>query len=136
MVVLDRRIALALVALAAATAGWPIYLVTVTVALSYGVLVLALATKPIGAAFFRDVDLSYGMLLYGWPLTQFIVAHEPFAPVGSIATLALLATAGMAVLSWRLVEQPAIRFGRFLTAGYDRRADVALRSAQAFRTRP
>lgn len=55
-----------------------------------------------------DMDLSYGLYLYAWPATQ---AWHMAAPEISIALLALLGTAtgvAFAVLSWCLIERPAI----------------------------
>ncbi|MBT0770795.1 acyltransferase [Kineosporia sp. J2-2] len=54
-------------------------------------------------------DLSYGMYVWHWPIAQILVAlglarftHVPFV----LLTLAL--TAGVAVVSWRFVEKPAL----------------------------
>ncbi|GLY32913.1 acyltransferase [Kineosporia sp. NBRC 101731] len=56
-------------------------------------------------------DLSYGMYVWHWPIAQLLVGfgvrqytHVPFV----LLTVAL--AAGMAALSWNLVEKPAMRF--------------------------
>ena len=58
----------------------------------------------------RKVDLSYGVYLYGWPVTQVLVyaTHNSLRPEALfIATLAIAAP--LALASWMLIEQPALR---------------------------
>jgi peptidoglycan/LPS O-acetylase OafA/YrhL len=55
------------------------------------------------------IDLSYGIYLYGWPVTSFLIWYFH----GSInrwflIVASLLITAGLASLSWTLVEKPAL----------------------------
>jgi len=57
----------------------------------------------------RSTDLSYGVYLYAFPIQQLIVSQA----VGSISAIALTllalpCTYGMAWLSWRFVEAPAL----------------------------
>lgn len=58
----------------------------------------------------RDVDYSYGLFLYGFPVQQSLAALfpdiVPLAMLPASATIALL----LAMLSWHLVERPALRF--------------------------
>ncbi|MCY7355593.1 MAG: acyltransferase [Lysobacter sp.] len=58
----------------------------------------------------RSVDYSYGLFLYGFPVQQSLAALfpdiVPLAMLPSSAAIALL----LAMLSWHLVEQPALRF--------------------------
>lgn len=76
-----------------------------------GYVGLMLATVPMGAArtFTNRNDLSYGLYIYGWPVTQTLVWGIPeLGPVS--AALASLGLAGMlAWLSWSWVEQPSLR---------------------------
>ncbi|MDZ5699459.1 acyltransferase [Chelativorans sp. M5D2P16] len=71
----------------------------------------------IGAADFKAFgwfntrsDISYGVYLYGWPVTQVIRAMVGDGLSGyEMAALALPVTALIAYLSWHLVEKPALR---------------------------
>ncbi|MDP9127330.1 MAG: acyltransferase [Pseudomonadota bacterium] len=58
----------------------------------------------------RMGDCSYGLYLWGFPVEQLIIHW--FAPL-SVAELFMLAvplTLAMAILSWHLIEMPALRF--------------------------
>lgn len=75
-------------------------------------LIIAVATSrvQIGGAT-RFGDLSYGLYLYGWPVEQALLyGLGTRATAWRIFSIALPLTAGMAVLSWRLVEAPALRW--------------------------
>lgn len=63
----------------------------------------------------RIGDYSYGTYLFAFPIQQ-IVAHF-FAPMGPtrMFVIALPITLGVAILSWHLVEQPALRLKGRLT---------------------
>jgi len=55
-------------------------------------------------------DLSYGTYLWAFPLTQLgLLALGPSTPLAVLLTITLAASLGMAVLSWHLVERPAMR---------------------------
>ena len=61
----------------------------------------------------RRHDISYGVYIYAFPVQQLLVyagAHR----LGLVGydVLAALATAAVAVVSWRLVERPALRWAR------------------------
>jgi peptidoglycan/LPS O-acetylase OafA/YrhL len=74
---------------------------------------LWLATVLPSPAVARRHDISYGVYIYAFPIQQLLVyagAHR----LGLVAydLLAALATAALAVISWRLVERPALRWAR------------------------
>jgi peptidoglycan/LPS O-acetylase OafA/YrhL len=74
---------------------------------------LWLATVVPSPAVARRHDISYGVYIYAFPIQQLLVyagAHR----LGLVAydVLAALATAALAVVSWRLVERPALRWAR------------------------
>ena len=76
-----------------------------------GYLVLWLGlSRPVAQTALRSIgDLSYGIYIWGWPVQQLV---ETIAPSGAWAfNLALSApmTIGLAWLSWRYVESPALR---------------------------
>lgn len=74
-------------------------------ALVYGTLFIAYVPRlpPI-----RHTDLSYGLYLYGWPSQQVVVALVPQADALGNTALATLLALGLAWLSWRWVERPAL----------------------------
>ncbi|KPD10815.1 acyltransferase [Phaeobacter sp. 11ANDIMAR09] len=51
-------------------------------------------------------DYSYGLYIYGWPVTQFAIHLLPGTGPVALAILSLAATFPFAVLSWHLVEAP------------------------------
>ncbi len=75
-----------------------------------GYLALLVAQMPFGALkeFTDEIDLSYGVYIYGWVIQQIVIALSP----GISAQTALLFVAPMvlavATLSWFLVEKPAL----------------------------
>jgi len=77
-------------------------------ALGLAALVLAFRTTVVQL----PGDLSYGVYLYGWPVTQAIMAVlQPESP-WTTAWIACLSVLPLAVASWVLVERPSLRFGR------------------------
>jgi peptidoglycan/LPS O-acetylase OafA/YrhL len=61
--------------------------------------------------FSSETDLSYGIYLYGWPVTQLIRAAVGDGLSGyELTALALPATGLVAYLSWHLIEKPALAF--------------------------
>ncbi|MEP6650682.1 MAG: acyltransferase [Lapillicoccus sp.] len=76
-------------------------------------VLLWLSTVVPAPAVSRRHDISYGVYIYAFPLQQLLVyagAHR----LGLVAydVLAALATAVVAVVSWRLVERPALHWAR------------------------
>lgn len=74
-------------------------------------------------------DPSYGIYLWGWPLQQVMVSVLPgITPMPNFLASALAASV-MGVLSWRVIEQPALRLkgrvGRFLDRAKARWTDFA-----------
>lgn len=86
--------------IALAPLGWPF----AVAALGHGLLVLAfrLRLPPLRA------DVSFGLYIYGWPVAQHLAHHMPGLSAPDLAVLSLIATLPLAVLSWYLVERPAI----------------------------
>ena len=113
---LDRRWVrnrkLALAALIGLIASAPLHLFILLFPLFGAYLVLYLAFEPslpvIAAA--RFGDLSYGLYIYGWPVEQALLyATEGRLAWWQLFPAALVVTAGIAFLSWHLVEQPCLR---------------------------
>lgn len=110
-------IAAALVAALALTfhtaAGPYVYVI----ALPYLVIYLAYAPIPLISRFGKYGDFSYGMYIYAFPfqqLTVYLLGHE--IGVFWLTVISLAPTLVLAVLSWHLIEAPAMtlkkRFSR------------------------
>lgn len=74
--------------------------------------------RPIGIPF---GDLSYGVYLFHFPATQVLYAIFPreLIPWPAFAALCLVASALLAMVSWRIVEQPLLKRKRVILAGFD-----------------
>jgi peptidoglycan/LPS O-acetylase OafA/YrhL len=81
----------------------------------YAVFWLALGFYcPPLARFTDETDLSYGIYLYGWPISQTIIWFFPTVSRWSLCALTLLMTSCVAFLSWRFVEKPALKWKKLL----------------------
>lgn len=101
-------IAAALILLAAALRGTPVYELAVLIALAYATFVLAWRIGGVVRLYNRIGDYSYGTYLYAFPLQQLAMyGFAPMTPEQNVAW-ALPATLACAVLSWHLVEKPAL----------------------------
>ena len=78
-------------------------------ALSYGIFVVGFLPGRWLRLYNRLGDYSYGVYIYAFPVQQLMAHHGITTPYGNIATAALV-TLPLAVLSWHLVEAPALRF--------------------------
>ncbi|HKX09671.1 MAG TPA: acyltransferase [Stellaceae bacterium] len=56
----------------------------------------------------RFGDLSYGLYIYGWPVQQTILYLHPGLSWWALFPVSMLATAGVAFVSWHLVEKRAL----------------------------
>ena len=57
----------------------------------------------------RFGDFSYGVYLYAWPVQQMLLLYfEPSMNVWNLFSLATLISVFLAVLSWNIVEKPAL----------------------------
>ena len=107
---LNRAVAAGLLALLAVMPAMAVVTeLLLIVALPYAVLAFGTATAPFGGALTRGGDYSYGLYLYAFPIQQALVAAGvPGGALGNFALAALLA-GGCAILSWHLIERPALR---------------------------
>ncbi len=91
--------------------GW-VFLTTV-LAFGYGVLVLAFRTPAGLRRLTAPGDVSYGVYVYAFPVQQSIAAlWGPGLTPGVMFVIALPITYLLALLSWRIVERPALRLKR------------------------
>jgi peptidoglycan/LPS O-acetylase OafA/YrhL len=56
----------------------------------------------------RFGDLSYGLYIYGWPVEQTVSYLRPGASWWELFLISMAATAGVAFLSWHLIEKRAM----------------------------
>ncbi|MCB2108297.1 MAG: acyltransferase [Rhodobacteraceae bacterium] len=106
----NKYLALGCVALLVVFAWKEYRLVAMYIALPYLVIYAALA-RGIHARLGETIgDLSYGTYLFAFPVQQAIVAaHDGALGPGRLLLFALPLVLGLAFLSWRFVEQPALR---------------------------
>lgn len=80
-------------------------------AISLGYVALWLATKTFG--YMRDfsnrMDLSYGVYIFAGPIQQLMIERAPEVSPEIHALAALTIVLPLAVLSWLLIEHPALR---------------------------
>ena len=119
-VVVDGRAALAALALGFVLPSWTHLLYPAFV---YGVLALA------GTPWLRGLkprhDLSYGVYIYGVAVQQAVVSVTGIRPIPVNFLLSAPLALGLAFLSWRFVEAPAIGFGRRLIRRVEGRSEAA-----------
>jgi len=90
----------------------PLYHPAVVLALSYGVFLVAYLPKGRVLRYNAVGDFSYGVYIYAWPVQQAVVqGFGPMAPLENIAIAAPI-TLGLAILSWKLIEKPALALVR------------------------
>ena len=79
-------------------------------ALFIGYALLWVSTLSIGSlrAYANANDYSYGVYIYGYPVTQAILSYWPNINVFSLFTMTLGITMLLAFVSWELVERPAL----------------------------
>ena len=78
--------------------GWPF----AAVAVGQAALLIAFRAPPIRLRH----DLSFGVYVYGWPVAQFILHQSPGLTAPLLAVASLAATLPLALMSWRMIEQP------------------------------
>jgi len=79
--------------------------------IAYPLIWLGAATFNPLPTFYNGTDISYGVYLYGWPITQ-LIRHfvGPDLSGYELAALSIPATVIVGWLSWLVVEKPALRF--------------------------
>ena len=96
--------------------GWST--ATVVLLLSTTVLVFAFRTPPSLRRLTAPGDVSYGIYVYAFPVQQSVAAlWGPDLKPGVMFVIALPVTYALALLSWRLIERPALRRKRYGVAG-------------------
>lgn len=96
-----------LAVLAWVTHATPLYPFVFALALTAFVFAFGYASPWLGCL--RFGDYSYGLYLWGFPMQQWVAHLAPQLPPAGNALLALPPAMLLAVLSWHLVERPALR---------------------------
>ena len=104
---------LALVGGLAAALAWPtpIFAPLFTLAVSYAVFVLGYAQISWATAYNKLGDYSYGTYIYAFPIQQGVAWSGISAPFWNMA-ISIPLTLICAILSWHLVEAPALKWKR------------------------
>nr|WP_246736320.1 acyltransferase [Enterovirga sp. DB1703] len=92
-------------------------------ATGYGAIMLASLPGGWARDFANQHDLSYGIYIYGWPVTQALVWFRPGITSLAAAALSLLLAAVLAWASWTLVERPSLDLKKRLSRASWRRSE-------------
>lgn len=106
---LNMGIWLVLAALAFLTRGDVLFPFARSCCFAYAVILVALHPGFRLPAIDRWGDISYGVYIYAFPLQQWVAYTFPgITPMGMLAVV-LPITVLLAIVSWRFIEQPALR---------------------------
>ncbi|SPJ23495.1 acyltransferase family protein [Palleronia abyssalis] len=109
-VVLDLRIVIAVFGATMLLRGTGVFTTLFPAALAYGVMVVGFLPRR-GRAWQKPGDYSYGIYIYAFPIQQLGASLGYTTPMANIA-FALPLTFVCAILSWHLVERPALSLKR------------------------
>lgn len=85
---------------------------TCALALGYTALYVGSANFGVLRRFCQSTDLSFGLYIYSAPVQQALISINPNLSVGLLTVQTLMFTLPLAVLSWHLVEKPALALRR------------------------
>ncbi|MGU3536707.1 acyltransferase family protein [Methylobacterium sp. A54F] len=75
----------------------------------YLIFWFAFAVRPTALSLAANAaDPSYGLYLYAWPVQCLLILHAPQLSPWAMAALVLAVATGLGLLSWHLVERPAL----------------------------
>lgn len=69
------------------------------------------------------IDLSYGIYIFGWPITQTLMLVQPSISVWSLILLSLVLAMAVALPSWLLIERPSMRARKIISISIETRID-------------
>ena len=79
------------------------------IATGYVALLLGSMPLPIVREFSNRTDLSYGVYIVGWPISQTLVWLSPGIGTIHLVSASIVFALGLAALSWHLIEKPSLR---------------------------
>ncbi len=134
---LDLRIVIALALAAVLALGTGVFEAASKLALAYGILWFALVPAGAIRRFNLIGDYSYGLYILCFPIQQTFVAFDPAIGPWPLFLCSFPAVLGLAILSWHLIEHPALRqkawagdsVGSLLHAGQQRLTALVGRGA-------
>ena len=106
---LDASFALALAAAALLSHGTVVQEAVRSLALAYAIIWFALVPAGAIRGFNRLGDYSYGLYILCFPIQQSLVLLDPAITPGALFALSFPIVLAAAMLSWHLVEHPALR---------------------------
>jgi peptidoglycan/LPS O-acetylase OafA/YrhL len=76
-----------------------------------GYAVLLLGRIPLGKlrAFSNRNDISYGVYIFGWPISQSLIHFYPNLNAWALLVLSAAITSAIAYVSWHWIEKPSLR---------------------------
>lgn len=100
-----------------------------------GYAVVWFAKLPIGHLrnLTNRFDLSYGIYIFGWPITQTLMLMHPSINVWPLTLLSLMLAIAIAIPSWLLIERPAMRARKVILISIETRID---RLRQRLKSKP
>ena len=107
---IDYRIGLVLVLMTFLTYGSSVFLTTLYVALLYNSLVFG--SSKLAKNIKLPGDYSYGIYIYGFVVQQSFASLSPALNPYQSMLLTFPCSIVLGVLSWHLIEQPSINFGK------------------------
>lgn len=84
------------------------------IATGYGALLLGSLPLPGLREFTNRTDLSYGVYIFGWPISQTLVFSMPQITASALVVQTAILAAALAWLSWQFVEKPSLKARDFL----------------------
>lgn len=93
---------------------------------AYLTIYFALAIRPLGFAGRRLGDISYGVYVFAWPIQQWAIATTPACSnPWVLAAVSIPVSMLFGVVSWNLVEKPAMRLRHLFADGLPRGSTTA-----------
>jgi peptidoglycan/LPS O-acetylase OafA/YrhL len=83
--------------------------------LAYGVLYVGFRGLDFAKTWVQKNDISYGVYLYAWPIQKLCTWWIPGIGPWWLCALTLVLTSLVGALSWKLIEEPAVRLSERLT---------------------
>ena len=107
-IILSPVLAIFLAVIATLATSTPIFYPLMWLAIGYFIFLIGYWKTPQIQGFNILGDYSYGIYIYAWPVQQFCAYFGATTPLIN-ATASLPIVLGLAILSWHIVEHPALK---------------------------